>query len=236
MNQDKVWDYFQTEGLEKFSLSVPRLNFLLKQAKKIAAGQSLTVLNIGVGDAWLEKKCIEQGWEVYALDPIQVAAAAVEAAGGHGRVGHIESIPFEADFFDVVFCSEIVEHLSEEQSRQGLDEISRVLKPKAMVLGTVPYNENLFEGRVVCPDCGSIFHRIGHQQTFDTTTLPPLFPKSLSLEMVKTEYFCDWASLNWKGKLIAFVKKALLAANVHGTNEHIYFAARKQRHAPDFPS
>jgi len=227
MNQDKVWDYFQTEGLEKFSLSVPRLNFLLNQARKIARARKMRVLNIGVGDGWLEKKCSAYGWDTHALDPIEAAIARVESAGVKGKVGHIETIPFADDFFDIVFCSEIIEHLSREQIQQGLSEVRRVLKPNGVLLGTVPFNENLFEGRVVCPDCGSVFHRIGHQQTFDTTTLPEVFPNSLKLEIVRTEYFCDWPTLNWKGKAIAMVKKALLLAGVHGANENIYFAARK---------
>lgn len=227
MNQDKVWEHFQTEGLEKFSLSVPRLNFLLDQARKIARSRQIRVLNIGVGDGWLEQRCIAQGWETYALDPIEPAIARVAAAGVVGKVGHIEAIPFANDFFDIVFCSEIIEHLSREQIQQGLSEVKRVLKNKGVLLGTVPFNENLFEGRVVCPDCGSVFHRIGHQQSFDTTTLPAVFPDSLKVEIVRTEYFCDWPTLNWKGKAIALVKKGLLVAGVHGVNENIYFAARK---------
>ncbi len=227
MNQDKVWDYFQTEGLEKFSLSVPRLKFLLKQARKVSGQRMLRVMNIGVGDGWLEKKCVAQGWETYALDPIKNAINNVTAAGVEGKVGHIEAIPFADNFFDMIFCSEIIEHLTQEQIRQGLSEVTRVLKNSGMLLGTVPFNENLFEGRVVCPDCGNVFHRIGHQQSFDTTTIGAVFPDSLTLETIRAIYFCDWATLNWKGKAIAAVKKALLLAGIHGANENIYFAARK---------
>lgn len=227
MNQDKVWEHFQTEGLEKFSLSVPRLDFLLRQARKIAGSRKIRVLNIGVGDGWIEQKCMALGWETYALDPIERAIARVAAAGVRGKVGHIEAIPFDDNFFDIVFCSEIIEHLSREQIQQGLSEVNRILKREGVLLGTVPFNENLFEGRVVCPDCGSVFHRIGHQQSFDTTTLPAVFQNSLKVETVRTEYFCDWPTLNWKGKAIALVKKGLLAAGVHGANENIYFTARK---------
>ena len=231
MNQDKVWDYFQTEGLEKFSLSVPRLNFLLQQARQLSGKGKLRVLNIGVGDGWLEKKCMDQGWDAYALDPIAAAINSVAAAGVKGQVGHIEAIPYEDGFFDLVFCSEIIEHLTKEQIYQGLGEVGRVLKTSGMLLGTVPFNENLFEGRVVCPDCGKVFHRIGHQQSFDTTTIASVFPDSLKLETVRATYFCDWATLNWKGKALALLKRGLLLLGVHGANENIYFVARKSASA-----
>jgi SAM-dependent methyltransferase len=227
MNQDKVWEHFQTEGLEKFTLSVPRLDFLLQQARKIAGPRKIKVLNIGVGDGWLEKQCLAQGWDTYALDPIEAAIEAVAATGITGKVGHIEAIPFANDFFDIVFCSEIIEHLSQEQIRHGLSEVGRVLKPAGLLLGTVPFNENLFEGRVVCPDCGSVFHRIGHQQSFNIASLSAIFSGSIKVETVRTEYFVDWSSLNWKGKTIALVKKSLLLAGVHGANENIYFTASK---------
>lgn len=227
IHQDKVWDYFQTEGLEKFSLSVPRLNFLFNQAKRIAGNRALKILNIGVGDAWLEKQCLARGWEVHALDPIPAAIAMVESAGGKGKVGHIEAIPYPDNSFDVVYCSEIIEHLSKDQIDQGLNEVGRILKPGGVLLGTVPFNENLFEGRVVCPDCGNVFHRIGHQQTFNLSTLPQIFPDLLRIETVRTKYFYDWPNLNWKGRTIALVKKALLNVGVHGVNENIFFAARK---------
>jgi len=227
MSQDKVWDYFQTEGLEKFSLSVPRLKFLFRKARTLARGRKLKVLNIGVGDAWLEKQCQAAGWETHSLDPIPAAIANVEAAGMSGRVGHIEAMPFPDDLFDVVFCSEILEHLTREQIQLGMNEVTRLLKQNGWLLGSVPSNENLFEGRVVCPDCGKVFHRIGHLQSFDKRSLASIFPASLKLETMRTEYFCDWPTLNWKGKVIAATKKASLLAGVHGTNEHLYFAARK---------
>ena len=98
MNQDKVWDYFQTEGLEKFSLSVPRLNFLLQQARKISDTRKLRVLNIGVGDGWLEQKCMEQGWDAYALDPIEAAINRVAAAGVKGKLATLKGFLMKTIF------------------------------------------------------------------------------------------------------------------------------------------
>lgn len=232
MNQDKVWDYFQTEGLEKFTLSVPRLNFLFKRAREISGTRKLKVLNVGVGDGWLERKCIQQGWDTYSLDPSAATISKLAEESIQGKVGHVEAIPFADECFDVVFCSEVIEHLSTEQIRQGLNEINRVLKSAGRLLGTVPFNENLFEGRVICPECGNVFHRIGHQQTFDLDTLRAVFPPALRIEEARATYFYDWATLNWKGKLLALVKQGLLVVGVHGANENIYFAARKSESVP----
>ena len=93
MNQDKVWDYFQTEGLERFSLSVPRLNFLLRQALELFGKRKLRVLNIGVGDGWLERKCMDQDWDAYALDPIAAAINNVAAAAAAPNARRFMAVP-----------------------------------------------------------------------------------------------------------------------------------------------
>lgn len=51
----------------------------------------------------------------------------------------------------VSWPQEVLEHLTDDQRRQGLAEMARVLKPGGHVFVTVPADENLAEGRVVCP-------------------------------------------------------------------------------------
>jgi ubiquinone/menaquinone biosynthesis C-methylase UbiE len=227
MNQDKIWSYFQTDGAELFLQSVPRLKLLFREAARFGAKRKLNVLNIGIGDGWLERGCLKQGWETHSLDPIESAVKQLREIGVKAETGQIEAIPFGDDRFDVVFCSEVLEHLSTEQIQKGLREIQRVLKNSGVLLGTVPFQENLFEGRVVCPACGNVFHRIGHQQTFDLQTLKAAFPATLTVERAIATYFYDWPRLNWKGKVLVLMKRGLLFAGVHGANEHIYFVARK---------
>ncbi|SRR6266540_1049102 len=228
MNQDRIWNHFQTQGLELFLQSVPRLNFLLEQGRRQAHGKRLNVLNIGVGDGWLELKCGQQGWNAYALDPSQTALSTLRKSGVKGAAGYVESIPYIDGFFDIVFCSELIEHLSSERIERALSEIQRVLRRSGVLLGTVPFKENLFAGQVACPSCGKVFHRLGHLQSFDLPKLTALFPNSLQLEKIATTYFADWSRLNWKGKLLAVLKKGLLLVGVHGVNENIYFVARKK--------
>jgi len=175
MSQEKIWQYFQGDGVQNFDEAVPRLEHLYKRARKLSGGRQLHVLNIGVGNGWLERRCHREGWSVAAIDPGHEAVEALVEDGIDGHVGLIEDMPFEADKFDVVFCSEVLEHLSDEQLTSGLLEIGRVLKKDGILIGTVPYRENLLESLVVCPDCGKRFHRWGHQQSFDKENLNKAF-------------------------------------------------------------
>jgi SAM-dependent methyltransferase len=227
MDQQRIWDYFQNQSPDKFAASLPLLRFLVSEARRFRAEAQLRVLNIGVGDGWLERQCAATGWKTFALDPSPGAIARLADSGACGAIGMIEHLPWADDVFDVVFCSEVLEHLSKEQTNNGLREIARILKPGGLLLGTVPANENLGEGQVVCPHCGSVFHRNGHLQSYDLAGLRSIFPPALHLNSARSDYFYDWATLNWKGRLLALIKKSLLLGGIHGVNENIYFAACK---------
>ncbi|HAC66275.1 MAG TPA: hypothetical protein DCF68_22755 [Cyanothece sp. UBA12306] len=232
MSQQLIWDYFQDEGCESFSGSIPRLKFLLNQAEKLVNNHSNsvpTVLNIGVGNGWLEKNCLSKGWNTYSLDPSEVAIKKIEENGGQGKVGMIENIPYDYETFDVIFCSEVLEHLKDEQLDLGLKEINRVLVKGGYLMGTVPFNENLQSNQVVCPDCGKLFHRWGHHQSFNIHSLTSKLSinTNLQIERIKAIYFFSWLSLNWKGKLMSLIKKTLSILGVHGNNENILFIVRK---------
>ncbi|HEX3048153.1 MAG TPA: methyltransferase domain-containing protein, partial [Bacillota bacterium] len=50
------------------------------------------------------------------------------------QLGSIEEIPFPANQFDVVMCSFMIFHMSEEVRRKGIAEIYRVLKPQGQFM------------------------------------------------------------------------------------------------------
>ncbi|MGK7887260.1 MAG: class I SAM-dependent methyltransferase [Crocosphaera sp.] len=230
MNQKLIWDYFQDEGSESFSGSIPRLRFLVNHAQKIitdSKSKDINVLNIGVGNGSLENFCQQKGWDTYSLDPSEVAIKKLAANGGKGKTGIIEKIPYDDNTFDIVFCSEVLEHLLDEQLDIGLKEINRVLVKGGYLVGTVPFNENLLANKVVCPNCGNRFHKWGHHQSFDVERLQSIFSLNFKTETIKVIYFVSWSSLNWKGKLVSIIKKILSIFGLHGSNENIFFATRK---------
>src|SRR5512136_1490400 len=50
------------------------------------------------------------------------------------QLGSIDNIPFPANQFDVVMCSFMIFHMSENTRRKGIAEIYRVLKPQGRLL------------------------------------------------------------------------------------------------------
>ena len=225
MKQDYIWDFYQNEAPETFSGSVARLTFLARKVKP-----NSKVLDIGVGAGVFEEVAIKMGLDVYALDPSERSIELLRQRFGMGekaRVGYSQNMPFADRFFEAVVISELVEHLSEDITEQTLSEISRILVPGGRVIGTVPARENLRESLVVCPDCGSLFHRWGHVQSFDTKRMRALLSRNFEVEEVFERPFFTWSAANWKGKIEAVVRLLLYRLGVHGSNENIVFVARK---------
>jgi ubiquinone/menaquinone biosynthesis C-methylase UbiE len=50
--------------------------------------------------------------------------------------GSVYQLPFEKNFFDLIICSEVLEHLDDYHA--AIDEIHRVLKPQGKFLPSVP--------------------------------------------------------------------------------------------------
>jgi len=191
--QDCLWDHYQEGPTFSFDLSYPRLDFL---ASRIKRGQS--VLNIGVGNGYLEEKLHHRGVDVRALDPSQKTMDKLKKRiplGDKGQVGYSQAIPFSSDCFDVVIMTEVLEHLADD----ALKQTHRVLKTGGIFIGTVPYREDLNANRVICPCCQSIFHRWGHHQSFDKEKLTEGFT-SAGFRIIEAypRAFPDWKRINIK--------------------------------------
>jgi SAM-dependent methyltransferase len=228
MNQEKIWEYFQGEGVGVFSGSAARLDYLFRSAERLFGRRKLRVLNIGIGNGWLERRCLERGWETCALDPSEHAVGTLAAEGVKGKAGFIDDIPFPDGGFDVVFCSEVLEHLSADTLRTGLQEIRRVLTEDGVLIGTVPYKEDLKNNMAVCPDCGKVFHRWGHLQVFDKQILlDVLGVAGWKIISMRTRSFLDLSGLNSLGKAKASLHLMLGWMGVAIATPSLFFQARK---------
>ncbi len=81
------------------------------------------------------------------------------------------STPLPAEQFDLVMATEVIEHLVADEITAMLAEVMRLLRPGGSLLITTPLNENLDAAKVLCPDCGCVFHRWQHQRSWSTAQL-----------------------------------------------------------------
>jgi ubiquinone/menaquinone biosynthesis C-methylase UbiE len=228
MKQNKIWEYYQTKSPESFLGNEARLFFLAKKAKKISPRGK--ILNIGVGTGIFEEFALKLGLDVYSLDPIEDTIESIRKRfnlGEKARVGYSQDIPFPDNYFDVVVMSEVLEHLSDSDIYKTLKEVYRILTPNGHFIGTVPAREKLANGIVVCPNCGERFHRWGHLQSFEPSRIYDLFSGKFEIKELQERYFITWRTVNWKGKIVGFLKTLLNILGVHGRKEVIYFNARK---------
>ncbi len=229
MDQGKLWNYYQNEGLDAFSGAAVRLGFLFRKAAALAKDRRLTVLNIGVGNGWLERSCAGRGWETCCLDPSERAIRRISEEGIHGTVGSIDAIPYGSARFDVVFCSEVIEHLTEAQMKAGLAEIARVLKTGGHLIGSVPYNENLAASMTVCPACGTVFPRWGHTLSFDKERIGTLLSGAgLDATDRGTRAFVEFAGGTARNRIGMLIHKALGRFGSPLGTPTLYFVARKR--------
>ena len=224
MNQDKIWDYFQNEEIESFQGNIPRLSHVLKQFKA-----NDKVLNIGVGNGYLEKLATKKGIDIHSLDPSEKSILRLKKyLQNKAKVGYSQEIPFENNYFDGVIMSEVIEHLNDDVINQSLVEINRVLKTTGLFIGTVPNNEDLKEQIVVCPKCGDIFHRWGHIQSFSQNRLKDLLEKSFIVKMIKPKMYIYWGGLNYKGKIGTFISYILYLLKIKTSNLNLFFIVSKK--------
>ena len=229
MNQEKIWNYFQnnSDAGDIAFRADSRYRFLSRQ---ITSGS--TVLNIGVGKGGLEEMLIAKKVNIHSLDPNKESIRNIQSRfslGEKARVGFSQSIPFDDECFDVVIMSEVLEHLSDDVLEKTLRECHRVLRSGGVFIGTVPAEENLMETQVICPDCGKVFHRWGHLQSFSQDRLNTILSSKYGEQMVERKYFGNCIILNWKGRVGWFLKQIALLLGIKGNGETFFFSGKKQR-------
>ena len=101
----------------------------------------MRALDIGCGDGFFSRKLSDLGYSVMGLDISDVALARAKSTVPHGTflIHDLEqTLPVQDASIDIVWCSEVLEHLFSPLSL--LNEIRRILKPGGRALLTVPFH------------------------------------------------------------------------------------------------
>jgi SAM-dependent methyltransferase len=225
--QERIWAHFQNQCRESFDGAKPRMDYIIREITRKSIASVPRVLNIGVGNGYFEEAAKRVGWNIYSLDPDEMAIKRLSEIGVKAHKGYIEGIPFDDYSFDFVIASEVLEHLSEEQFHKGIREVVRVTGQGGWFIGTVPYCEDLFLNQVLCPKCEEVFHRWGHKKSFDIKTIRDELSHFFSKVVVNKRAFVALKGQNFVGILEGLVRLILAKCGAKIASTNIYFIARK---------
>ena len=119
-----------------------RDKWILNNAKNIPNGSK--VLDIGAGGCPHKNKFSH--CKYFSQDFVQLSDSQIQNHTGYGKIDFVSdilNIPVPDKSFDVILCTEVIEHIPDPIS--AIKEISRILKPGGSLLITAPLQSGLHQ-------------------------------------------------------------------------------------------
>lgn len=109
---------------------------LSRLLREMSGTRGKNILDIGCGTGELSSNFVFNN-RVYGIDNIYRNVRQAQAKGIRAVKGNIErKIPFRDDFFDIIICTEVLEHL--QKPDRVMKEMRRMLAPHGIIYITVP--------------------------------------------------------------------------------------------------
>jgi SAM-dependent methyltransferase len=176
----RLWTYWNSKAHlrgENFSYQVGAgiVNFLESTGR--LRGK---VLDYGCGLGYLLQHLLARGLECsaaeFSAESVELVNRKFEGEPNWGGAALVSGLPtpFPAAEFDVITCTETLEHLSDELLSGVVAEMHRLLRPGGIVLFTTPHDEDLEQSMTYCPFCEAEYHKVQHQRSFTPDSLNSL--------------------------------------------------------------
>jgi len=95
------------------------------------------LLDAGCGTGWFSREALARGAEVVSLDVGEnILSQVAKKCSTRRVVGSVLKSPFYPGLFDIVICTEVIEHTPNPQ--KALHEMHRLLKKDGILILTVP--------------------------------------------------------------------------------------------------
>jgi len=209
----RIWDYYASSlsGQNQYFGEHSGGHVVKYVNKKIKFSKLGKILDFGCGPGDVMNhflKYLKPGQELYGLD---FSLDSIQRVQERFRKNPVvkdaiftQELPcdYPDSFFDLIISTETIEHLGDQELKGMLTETHRLLKKGRFIVLTTPNNEDLNPGKVLCPECGCIFHRWQHVRSWNT--------KSIKEEMQKygfQELLIE--TVHWTSsfrKMLTFVK------------------------------
>jgi SAM-dependent methyltransferase len=206
VSQEKIWEFYQIELRSAYSRPevLERQESLVRLINKNGPPKG-RLLEIGFANGYL-LKLLRDKYECYGID---ISEKNVEVTKEELRKENINNVKFiSADImenkfnmkFDIVVACHVIEHFDNQSLNKLLNKIYTILNPHGLLVGGVPYKQDLKISRKICPNCGNIFDPDGHQQSFDEDKLK-LFLRNAGFKNVYTDTFVVGLKINLRNLL-----------------------------------
>jgi len=145
-----------------------------------------TVLDIACGGGDLLQKNPEK---IYGIDINPTMVSKLQGKGLRVKEGNVIELPYDNEFFDVVHCSNIIEHLAPGDAYKMFQEIYRVLKPGGKII-------------LVTPMPKTIWYSFGHVKPYPPQSIKKLF-RAISMEAFDSIQGLEVRNIFYYGRSVA---------------------------------
>lgn len=174
------WSRDTARRFWEYEVTQVRHSFAAKHGRRIAGyvrrllPKGGTVADLAAGPGFLTEALLRVECEVVAIErSISGRQLCEERNAAHPRyIGLSDFADAHAlGPFDVAVGIEVIEHLMEDELADFLALLPALLKPGGHCVLTTPNAEDLEAKAVVCPSCGSRFHRWQHLRSIDAAEM-----------------------------------------------------------------
>lgn len=167
-------DYYEQKELWDRDLSSQEIE-RLEIVKRIIPDDVISILDVGCGNGALSN-FLDDKYDILGIDQ---STEALKFFKNRKLIGSISSMTFEDKSFDLVICSDVLEHLDGDNFQLTVEELARVSKKYLLVIS--PNDEDLRENLALCRNCGKEFHINSHLRSLSFKKIKSLFDRKFHL-------------------------------------------------------
>lgn len=165
---ERFWDYYSSNNSleDTYFAKISGRQLIDYVRKRIPIGLAV---DIGCGRGDLIGFLLDRGFSAYGMDQSPESVERVRRRFSNNRL--FLGAGSEPPPADTAFMLEVVEHMDDGALEKALATVHRILKPGGHLVIMTRNNEDLDAEKIMCPDCGCVFHRMQHVRSWSAESL-----------------------------------------------------------------